>query len=489
MADAPDALKARSDGTNSPRRGRRRTSPPPEAESTPTSATRRRRTGASDSGRRHRRKTGERGEANEAEAQVATTEAPTEKKSQSRSRKPAENAADPEAKTETPPKKPTRRGSRGGRKRSAAKAAKAASAAAAQAGTETAAVETPAARIETKAPTSTKPRARSRRAPKPKLPEPDHAYDDSAPVQSTLAPPRSRVPVTGAPTAEVPAPFAHNAEYEFARLLDFYGVEWVYEPRSFPLRWERGHVTEAFTPDFYLPDLDLFIELTTLKSNLTAEKNRKMREIKELYPDTKIMMLKKRDYLRLLANYGYGSLTSTQVPELDRVMIPQAKLQQRVQELGEQISRDYADKEPVLVGVLRGVLVFMADLMRQITVPTSVDLMAISSYDGNGAGAAAVRIQKDLDLNIKGRDVILVEDIVDTGMTLNHVIDYLQTKRPASVKVCTLLNKPARRMMDVPLDYVGFEIEDEFVVGYGLDFHQRFRNLPYIGTLKHDLLP
>jgi len=302
-------------------------------------------------------------------------------------------------------------------------------------------------------------------------------------------PPRPRVPVTGAPTAEVPAPFAHNAEYEFARLLDFYGVEWVYEPRSFPLRWERGHVTEAFTPDFYLPDLDLFIELTTLKSNLTAEKNRKMRQIKELYPDTKIIILKKRDYLRLLANYGYGTLTPGQVPDVDRVMIPQAKLQQRVKELGEQISRDYANKEPVLVGVLRGVLVFMADLMREITVPTSIDLMSISTYDGNGSGSAAVRIQKDLDLNIKGRDVILVEDIVDTGMTLNHIIDYLQTKRPASVKVCTLLNKPARRMMDVSLDYVGFEIEDEFVVGYGLDFHQRFRGLPYIGTLKHDLLP
>ncbi|MCH7483949.1 MAG: hypoxanthine phosphoribosyltransferase [Chloroflexi bacterium] len=200
-------------------------------------------------------------------------------------------------------------------------------------------------------------------------------------------------------------------------------------------------------------------------------------------------MLKKRDYLRLLANYGYGTLTPGHVPEVDRVMITQAKLQQRVHELGEQISRDYADKEPILVGVLRGVLVFIADLMRQITVPTSIDLMAISSYDGNGAGAAAVRIQKDLDLNIKGRDVILVEDIVDTGMTLNHVMEYLQTKRPASVKVCTLLNKPARRMMDVTLDYVGFEIEDEFVVGYGLDFHQRFRGLPYIGTLKHDLLP
>ncbi len=483
MADAPGLLKARSDGTSAPRRGRRRSSTPSKAESTPTNATQTRRTGTADSSRRHRRKPGGQDEAKKPEAPVAVNATPTERKHRSRSLRPTDKPAEPEAKTETPRKKPTRRGSRGGRKRSAAKAA------AAKAKTEATTEEMTAATSEPKAAASTKPRARPRRAPKPKLPEPDHAYDDSAPVRSALAPQRSRVPVTGAPTAEVPAPFAHNAEYEFARLLDFYGVEWVYEPRSFPLRWERGHVTEAFTPDFYLPDLDLFIELTTLKSNLTAEKNRKMRQIKELYPDTKIMMLKKRDYLRLLANYGYGTLTPGHVPEVDRVMIAQAKLQQRVQELGEQISRDYANKEPILVGVLRGVLVFMADLMRQITVPTSVDLMAISSYDGNGAGAAAVRIQKDLDLNIKGRDVILVEDIVDTGMTLNHVIEYLETKRPASVKVCTLLNKPARRLMDVTLDYVGFEIEDEFVVGYGLDFHQRFRGLPYIGTLKHDLLP
>jgi hypoxanthine phosphoribosyltransferase len=175
------------------------------------------------------------------------------------------------------------------------------------------------------------------------------------------------------------------------------------------------------------------------------------------------------------------------VPDVDRVLFTQTKIQQRVAELGTQISRDYTDREPVLVGVLRGVICFIADLMRNVSVPTNVDFMAVSSYEGNGQGA--VRIQKDLDLNIKGRDVILVEDIVDTGMTLNHVIEYLETKRPASIKVCTLLDKRARRLIEVPLEYVGFEIPDEFVVGYGLDFHQRFRNLPFIGTLKHDLLP
>ena len=294
--------------------------------------------------------------------------------------------------------------------------------------------------------------------------------------------------MTGAPTENVPAPFAHNAEYELARILDFYGIDWQYEPRTFPLRWDRGHVTEAFSPDFYLPDLNLYVELTTLKAGLTAEKNRKMRLLKELYPEVNVILLKKQDYLRLLAKYGYGPLTPGQVPDIDRVLITATKLQKRVAELGAQISRDYTGSDAVLVGVLRGVLCFISDLMRHISVPVAVDLMAISSYDGNG-GSAAVRILKDLDENIKGRDVILVEDIVDTGMTLNHIIEYLQTKRPASITVCTLLDKRARRIVNVPLKYVGFEIPDEFVVGYGLDFQQRFRNLPFVAILKHQLLP
>ncbi|MFQ5471549.1 MAG: hypoxanthine phosphoribosyltransferase [Dehalococcoidia bacterium] len=285
----------------------------------------------------------------------------------------------------------------------------------------------------------------------------------------------------------MPAPFAHNAEYEFARILDFYGIDWQYEPKTFPLKREGDRIVEAFTPDFYLPDRDLYVELTTVKANLTAEKNRKMRLLKELHPDVNVMLLKKRDYLRLLANYGYGPLKPNQVPEVDKVLITANKLERRVGELGAEISRDYADRQPLMVGVLRGVLCFIADLMRHVSVPVSVDLMAISSYQGNGAGA--VRILKDLDENIKGRDVILVEDIVDTGMTLNHVIEYLRTKRPASIRVCTLLDKRARRLIDVPLDYVGFEIPDAFVVGYGLDFRQQFRHLPFIATLKHELLP
>ncbi len=327
--------------------------------------------------------------------------------------------------------------------------------------------------------------------------EPARQADGTLPIVELRAPrtarpsrpvqPRARIPITGAPTEEVPAPFAHPAEYEFARILDFYGINWHYEPQSFPLRWERGHIAEAFTPDFYLPDLDLYVELTTLKTGLTTEKNRKMRLLKEQYPDVNIMLLKKRDYLRLLAKYGFGPLSPDKVPEIDRVLLSTNRIQQRVAEIGAQISRDYANTEPVLVGVLRGVICFLADLIRHISVPVSVDFMSISSFEGDGSGA--VRILKDLDENIKGRDVILVEDIVDTGMTLNHVIEYLRTKRPASIRVCTLLDKRVRRIVAANLDYTGFEIPDEFVVGYGLDFHQQYRSLPFIAILKHDQLP
>jgi hypoxanthine phosphoribosyltransferase len=314
------------------------------------------------------------------------------------------------------------------------------------------------------------------------------AASSVAPALPPLTTGRATVPLTGAPVGDVPGPFAHPAEYEFARILDFYGIEWQYEPRSFPLRWEYGHVVEAFTPDFYLPDLNMYVEVTTLKTGLTGEKNRKMRLLKELYPEVNIKLLKKRDYLRLLAKYGYGPPAAEQVPDIDRVLIPATKIQRRVGELGATISRDYAGKEPVLIGILRGVICFISDLMRHISLPAAaVDFMAVTSYEGNGSGA--VRIIKDLDENIKGRDVILVEDIVDTGMTLNHVLEYLSSKRPASLKVCAFLDKRARRIANVPLEYVGFEIPDEFVVGYGLDFRQRFRNLPFIALLKHDLLP
>ncbi|MFC1894037.1 hypoxanthine phosphoribosyltransferase [Chloroflexota bacterium] len=275
--------------------------------------------------------------------------------------------------------------------------------------------------------------------------------------------------------------FAHPSEEEFARILDFYNIEWVYEPRSFPLRREDDRVTEMFTPDFYLPGLDLYVELTTMKQSLVTEKNRKLRLLGELYPDIKINLLYKKDYDRLLAKYGCGPLVQTSGHDVSRVLYSVAQVQRRVRQLARQISRDYADQHPVMLGVLRGVFCFMADLIRQITISLEVDFMAVSYYGGEAS--SSVKITKDIDLNLAERHVIMVEDIVDTGLTLSYILNHLKAKNPASITVCTLLDKRARRIISIPLDYVGFEIPDEFVVGYGLDYREEYRNLPFIGIL------
>ena len=322
--------------------------------------------------------------------------------------------------------------------------------------------------------TAVKPRTRRRRAPKAPA---DVPSIDTPPV----ATPMEHYPV---PTTH--RPFAHPSEDDFTSLLDFYGVKWLYEPRSFPLRWDGERVAEMFTPDFYLPELDLYVELTTLKQSLVTEKNRKMRHLRELYPDVNVKLLYRRDIHRLLAKYGFGPLVQEDVPEVERVLFAKPQIDRRVRQIGKAISRDHKGKQPVLLGVLRGVFCFMADLMREITLPLSMDFMSVSYYGGNGNGPenGGVQVKKGPDISIEGRHVVLVEDIVDTGMTLNYLLRYLQSLNPASLKVCALLDKKVRRIVDVKLDYVGFEIPDEFVVGYGLDYLEKYRNLPFIGILR-----
>jgi bifunctional protein TilS/HprT len=281
-----------------------------------------------------------------------------------------------------------------------------------------------------------------------------------------------------------PTSFAHPSEEDFAKLLDFYCIEWLYEPRSFPLRWEGSKIAEMFTPDFYLPELDLYVELTTLKQHLLTEKNRKLRQLRELYPDVNIRLLNKSDFLKLLAKYGYGPLGEAKVEGVDRVLYSHDKIQRRVRTLARHISRDYADQRLVLIGILKGVICFMADLMQHLSIPVTLDFMAISYYGGDGQ---VVKITRDLDSSITGQHVLMVEDIVDTGMTLNYILSHLSAHNPASLRVCTLLDKRARRLINVPIDYVGFEAPDEFVVGYGLDYKGQYRNLPFIGILHPEL--
>ena len=179
--------------------------------------------------------------------------------------------------------------------------------------------------------------------------------------------------------------------------------------------------------------------------------------------------------------------------ELERgvgeILITADDLQARIRELGHEITADYAGRELLLVGVLKGAVFFMADLMRSITVPCEIDFMAISSYGASTDSSGVVRILKDLDINIEGRHVVIVEDIVDSGLTLSYLVRNLESREPASLEVCALLTKPGRREIDVDVRYVGFEIPERFVVGYGLDFAERYRNLRYVGILDDDLTP
>jgi len=170
---------------------------------------------------------------------------------------------------------------------------------------------------------------------------------------------------------------------------------------------------------------------------------------------------------------------------LAEVLLTEEQIQKRVAELGAQISRDYAGQELLLLGILKGSVIFLSDLMRRITIPHQVDFLAFSSYTkGVRESTGVVRILKDLDEPVAGKNLLIVEDIIDTGHTLNYLTQLLQTRNPVSLKICTLLNKTARRVIDIPVDYVGFDIEDKYVFGYGLDLDQVFRNLPFIGVVK-----
>ena len=173
--------------------------------------------------------------------------------------------------------------------------------------------------------------------------------------------------------------------------------------------------------------------------------------------------------------------------DLETILLTEEQIQNRVRELGEEISRDYAGREPLFVGVLKGCFVFMSDLMRRVSVPCSVDFMAVSSYGNATTTTGAVKINKDLSQDIEGKDVVIVEDILDSGVTLSYLTGYLRNRKPASIEIVTLLDKPARRRADITARYSGFVVPDGFVVGYGLDYAEKYRNLPCVGILKKEI--
>lgn len=172
--------------------------------------------------------------------------------------------------------------------------------------------------------------------------------------------------------------------------------------------------------------------------------------------------------------------------ETIRVLLSEEEVDRRIKEVADQINRDYAGKEVHLICVLKGGVFFMCELAKRITVPVTLDFMSVSSYGDDTKSSGVVKIVKDLDESLKDKDVIVVEDIVDSGRTLSYLLEMLRDRGPASLRLCTLLDKPERRVIDVHVDYTGFNIPDEFVVGYGLDYDQRYRNLPYIGVVEFD---
>ncbi|MFR3791518.1 MAG: hypoxanthine phosphoribosyltransferase [Blautia massiliensis (ex Durand et al. 2017)] len=174
--------------------------------------------------------------------------------------------------------------------------------------------------------------------------------------------------------------------------------------------------------------------------------------------------------------------------DIDHILVSEEQLREKVAELGARISRDYEGRDLLMVSILKGGAVFMADLMRAVTIPCAIDFMVVSSYGGaNMESTGLVKIVKDLDADLSGKDVLIVEDILDTGITLSNLLPMLRLRNPRSVKLCTILSKPSRRKVDLEPDYLGFEVPDEFVVGYGLDFDEKYRNLPYVGVLKPEI--
>ena len=172
------------------------------------------------------------------------------------------------------------------------------------------------------------------------------------------------------------------------------------------------------------------------------------------------------------------------INDVEKVLLSEEQLSQKIAELGEEISKDYQGKEIVAICVLKGAILFMADLARAVKVPMALDFMAVSSYGNGTSTSGTVRILKDLDSSIEGKHVLVVEDIIDSGVTLKYLLKNLKSRKPASIKLCTLLNKPERRRVEVDIDYCGFTVPDYFLVGYGLDYAEKYRNLPFIGILK-----
>ena len=291
--------------------------------------------------------------------------------------------------------------------------------------------------------------------------------------------------------------FAHPAEKDLARILSFYRIRWVYEPTTFHLEFrEDGRPAEQITPDFYLPDHDLFIELTTMRQRLVTRKNRKIRRLREIFPSIQIKLLYRRDYDRLIGAYPAPDHISD--PQLGEIVFEERAVQLRLAELAQDI---HASSETLallpdenrlqrtrplhLIGVGAGTKRILHDLAAHLDLHAccvTTDYAVLSRYH-DGRHDDRVRMGRELTVPVTGRDVVLVADIVSSGLSLVYMIDCLRRKGARSVRVCALLDREDARIIDVPLDFVGFRAPDEVLVGYGLSSYPQFRSFPYIASI------
>lgn len=327
------------------------------------------------------------------------------------------------------------------------------------------------------------------------LSTPSVARGDAIPLGASMAP---IPPSLFQPTSE--HDFAHPAEQDLARILSFYRIRWVYEPTTFHLEFrEDGRPAEQITPDFYLPDHDLYIELTTMRQRLVTRKNRKIRRLRETFPSVHIKLLYRRDYDRLIG--AYPAPDHIAEPVLGSVLFDAHTIDDRVRELAAEIRdantwlsgivHDEAlHRERLqslhLIGVGKGSRKFLDDLGRELDgheCRMTRDLLLLSRYGAGDDGNDRVRIGRSLQLPVAGRDIVLVADIVSSGLSLVSVTEWLRSKGARSVRICTLLDREDARIIDIPLDFVGFKAPDEVLVGYGLSSYSQFSNQPDIASI------
>lgn len=291
--------------------------------------------------------------------------------------------------------------------------------------------------------------------------------------------------------------FAHPAELDLARILSFYRVRWVYEPTTFQLEFrEDGRPAEQITPDFYLPDHDLFIELTTMRQRLVTRKNRKIRRLREIFPSIQIKLLYRKDYDRLVG--AYPSPDHIADPHLGATIFTAELVRERISELAREIyessaslaslapKANRASTTPLhLIGLGSGTRRVLFDLKAELdqhACRVTMDHLVLSRYDGAQADDR-VRVGGALSLPVAGRDIVLLADIVSSGLSLAYVTEWLRNKGARSVRICALLDRADARIIETPLDFVGFRAPDMVLAGYGLSSYPRFRDLPYIAAI------